>query len=111
MLQIIRGTTPTIKANVKSDLDLDTITAIWAYIYQRGKVMLNKKLSDVSLDLENRVISIPLTQDDTLGLKAGIYTIFQIRLLLNDGTALASTEEAGITDVQQIYKEGVISDE
>ena len=107
MLQIIRGTTPTIEINIKSDIDLSLITEVWVYISQRKDVKVDKKLEDAVIDLEHKKITVTLSQNDTLGLKAEAETMFQIRLLLNDGTALASV--AFETEVLQVYKEGVIT--
>lgn len=104
-MQIIRGTTPTITINVKSDIDMTAITQVWVYISQQKQVKVDKVISDVEIDVEHKKISVLLSQDDTLGLKAG-EALFQIRLLLNDGTALATV--AGKTTVIEIYKGGVI---
>ena len=105
-MQIIRGTTPTIEITITSELDLTTITQVWVYIAQQNKVKIDKLISDVSFDTEHRKISVLLSQDDTLALKADIDTLFQIRLLLNDGTALATT--ASKVKVIEVYKGGVI---
>ena len=105
-MQIIRGTTPTIEITITSELDLTTVTQVWVYIAQQNKVKIDKLISDVSFDPENSKISVLLSQDDTLGLKADIDTLFQIRLLLNDGTALATN--ASKVKVIEVYKDGVI---
>ena len=105
-MQIIRGTTPTIEITVKSELDFNTIQQVWVYISQQNKVKVDKLISDVTFDPEHDKISVLLSQEDTLGLKADIDTLFQIRLLLNDGTALATT--ASKVKVIEVYKGGVI---
>lgn len=53
-------------------------------------------------------MSVTLSQDDTLALKEG-EAVFQIRLLLQDGTALATI--ASKVEVKPVYKNGVISEE
>lgn len=105
-MQIIRGTTPTIDINIVSELDLTTITQVWVYISQQNKVKIDKIITDVTFDTEHRKISVLLSQEDTLGLKADVDTLFQIRLLLNDETALATT--ASKVKVIEVYKGGVI---
>lgn len=105
-MEIVRGTTPTIDITVKNEMDLTTIQEIWVYIAQQKKVKIDKKISDVSIDAEHNKISVKLEQEDTLGLKAGQDTIFQIRMLLTDETALATIAKE-IT-VAEVYKDGVI---
>ena len=105
-MQIIRGTTPTIVITVTSELDFTKIQQVWVYISQQNKVKVDKLISDVSFDPENKKISVRLEQDDTLALKANNEALFQIRLLLNDDTALATV--ASEVDVIEVYKGGVI---
>lgn len=105
-MQIIRGTTPTIEITVKSELDFNTIDQVWVYITQQNTVKIDKLISDVSFDPENSKISVLLSQEDTLGLKADYDTLFQIRLLLNDETALATP--ASKVKVIEVYKGGII---
>ena len=105
-MEIIRGTTPTIIITVTSELDFTTIQQVWIYISQQNKVKIDKLISDVSFQPEEKKILVTLSQDDTLALKAGSETFFQIRLLLNNGTALATV--ASKVEVVEIYKGGVI---
>ena len=104
-MQLIRGTTPTLVINVKSDIDLTAITQVWVYISQRNVCKVDKKIEDVQIDPENKKILATLTQDDTLELSAGD-ALYQIRLLLSNGTALATI--ASKATVAEIYKGGVI---
>lgn len=108
-MQLIRGTTPTITINVKSELDLSQVTEIWVYISQQNKVKVDKQLSDVAFNVEERQIIVTLSQDDTLALKADTDTLFQIRLLLSSGTALATL--ASKITVKEVYKGGVIGED
>lgn len=105
-MQITRGTTPTILINIKDSLDMDTIQQVWVYISQQNKVKVDKQIADVQIDTEKKQISVKLTQEDTLALKAG-EGFFQIRVLLNDGTALATVANKIL--VVEIYKDGVMS--
>ena len=105
-MEIIRGTTPTIIITVTSELDFTTIQQVWVYISQQNKVKIDKLISDVSFNPEEKKILVTLSQDDTLALKTGSETFFQIRLLLNNGNALATV--ASKVEVLEIYKGGVI---
>lgn len=105
-MKITRGTTPTININVKSEIDLALISVIWVYITQNNRVVIDKELKDCRIDVENRIISLDLSQDDTLNLKVG-EGLFQIRLLLTNGTALAT--KASRISVEEVYKDGVIA--
>ena len=109
-MQLIRGTTPTIEITVKNELDFSTIQQVWVYISQQKKTKVDKLISDVIFDAEHSKISVTLSQEDTLALKSNentnIATLFQLRLLLNDGTALATVAKE--VEVIEIYKEGII---
>ena len=105
-MKITRGTTPTININVKSEIDLALISVIWVYITQNNRVVIDKELKDCTIDVENRIISLDLSQDDTLNLKVG-EGLFQIRLLLTNGTALAT--KASRISIEEVYKDGVIA--
>ena len=104
---IYRGTTPTIVANCKSDLDMNLITQIWFVISQQNKEKIVKYYGDCTLDEVAKTISMKCTQEETLSLKKGD-AILQIRLLLQDGTALASPQCE--TVVYAVNKGGVITD-
>ena len=104
-MEIIRGTTPTIIVSIQTEIDLSELSAAWVYISQQGKVRVNKALTDIEVDVEEKTITVVLTQEETLNLKAGIETLFQIRLRLAD-TALATTATKIV--VKEIYKEGII---
>lgn len=106
-MELTRGTTPTITINVKSEVDLSQVVAIWVYISQNNKVKVDKELSDVSFNVQDRQIILTLSQEDTLALKAG-EGLFQIRLLLSNQTALATI--ASKIKINEVYKGGVISE-
>lgn len=105
-LHIIRGTTPTIEIVIKNDIDLSAVLEVWVYIAQQNKVKIDKLFSDVTIDEESRIISVTLDQEDTLALKADQDAVFQVRMLLENGTALAT--EAAKVVVKEVYKGGVI---
>ena len=107
-MQILRGTTPTITANVRSNIDLSNITHIWVYIYQQGNIVIDKEVigSEVEIDDTDKTIKVTLSQEDTLSLKADIGALFQIRLLLSNDTALATPAVNVI--IREVYKGGII---
>ena len=106
-MKLIRGTTPTITINVKSDIDLNKIVAIWVYISQNKRVAVDKKFEDVIIDANAHTIKVTLSQNDTLGLKEGS-AFFQIRLLMTNGTALACVAKS--ISIIEVYKGGIISE-
>ena len=105
-MQFIQGTTPSIIITVQTEIDLHQITAVWIYVSQQNKVKVDKELSDVTFDYEHRTMTVKLTQEDTLALKEGD-AFFQIRVLMTDGTALATL--ASKVTVKPAYKDGVIT--
>lgn len=105
-MKITRGTTPDIDIIFKNEIDLHAISVIWVYIVQGKKTVIDKELNDLEFDYENRKIRMHLSQDDTLALKVED-ALFQIRLLLSDGTSLAT--KASKISVEEVYKDGVIS--
>jgi len=108
-MELIRGTTPTIEMIVKNDdIDLHDITQVWIYISQQKKVKVDKIYDDVEFDYENRIMRVKLAQADTLDLKAG-EALIQVRVLLEDGTALATI--ASDVSIAEVYKEGEITEE
>ena len=109
MIELTRGTTPTIEVIVDDDVDLSNITATWLYISQKNKVVVDKELSDVVMVPEEHIIRLKLSQDDTLALKKGT-AIFQIRIYFPDGLAMATVADDDNVTIHEIYKDGVIHD-
>ena len=101
---MIRGTTPT--HIFTTGVDLSTVSVLWL-TYKQGTKVLTKSLEDITIDSEDTTrFSVTLSQSDTLRFDAGAYVGIQLRVLLADGTALASdiiTLGAG-----EILKDGVI---
>ena len=83
---MIRGTTPTLEFF----LPFDTGVLAEAYITfaQGGEVVLEKTLNDC--EAVKNVLSIKLTQAETLALKAGSFTEIQIKAKTTDGDVIAS---------------------
>lgn len=108
-MELIRGTTPTIEMIVKNDdIDLHDITQVWIYISQSKKVKVDKLYDNVEFDYDHRIMRVKLSQADTLDLKAG-EALIQVRVLLEDGTALATI--ASDVEIAEVYKEGEITED
>ena len=108
-MQLIRGTTPSIEITVQTEIDLSQVKQVWIYISQQNKVKVDKELEDVTFDYAHRKMTVTLSQEDTLALKAGSDALFQIRLLMLNDTALATI--ASDVEIEEVYKGGVISEE
>lgn len=80
-----QGTTPTIQITI-NDIDLNEMQNIFVVFEQNGYI-LKKESSD--LDIEGNVISVLLSQEETLNFKEGTCNI-QLRMITKGGVAIAS---------------------
>jgi len=97
---LIQGTTPTIIINIKNDIEFSQIAGASLTISQRDKIRVHKDITDITVNPVERRIKVLLTQEDTLNLREGD-AIIQVRILMSDGTALASLEkEIGVIRTQ-----------
>ena len=80
-----QGTTPTLLITV-NNIDLADMERIYVVFEQNGN-LLKKSMTD--LKVENNVISVFLTQEETLSFKSGNCNI-QLRMITYDGIAMAS---------------------
>lgn len=103
-LTIRRGTTPYLTATIKDNVDLTNITTAWLTIAQNNVIVLDKKTEDLIIN-DNKV-SIRLSQEDTLSLKASVSSYIQLRLLTDSEIAYAS--QCDFVSVEAIIKDGVI---
>lgn len=99
-----RGTTPTLVFKLDTELDLTTLTQVWVTI-QNGETQYNYDITMVTIDNEDKTLSVSLTQEDTLAYKK-VISLAQIRLLTSDGKALA-TNVVDI-NIHNVLKGGVI---
>lgn len=97
---MIRGTTPTHIFTIPLATDLISCVRI---IYAQNDIVLFEKQTD-DCKLGNQTISTSLTQEETLLFDCKYLVQIQLRLLLNDGSALASK-------VNYIELEKCLSDE
>ena len=103
---IRRGSTPYIVCKVVDmPFDYDSIKTAWITINQNGKIVLDKVTEDIHINHTN--LALPLSQEDTLALTAGISGSIQVRLLNDSDIAYVSQQE--FTAVEDVNKDGVIA--
>lgn len=95
-----RGTTPTHTFTLPFDVDIiDKVRILYA---QGGTLKLKKENADTTM--AGNTISVALTQEDTLLLQSGKTVDIQLRVLTNDGNALAS-------DIIRVFVETLLENE
>lgn len=105
-----RGTTPTHTFTLPDDLKTETLSALYITYAQRGKTVLEKALSDVTIN--NGVIACALTQAETLLFSVQNHArsmddvAIQVRMKTSDGTAMAS--DIMCIPVMDVLKDGEI---
>ena len=105
-----RGTTPTHTFTLPDNLKTATISALYITYAQRGTTVLEKTLSDVTIN--GGVIICTLTQAETLKFEVldqhcGCDKVaIQVRLKTSDGTAMAS--DIMRIPVMDVLKDGEI---
>ena len=87
--RIYRSTTPTIILNIKNeDFDLSLINICHVTLEsESGQTSLRKTAPEI--DVENKKISITLTQEETAKFSTGIVNV-QLKIKLNNGTVIPS---------------------
>lgn len=97
-----QGTTPTIQITI-NDIDLNEMQNIYVVFEQNGYI-LKKESSD--LDIEGNVISVSLSQEETLNFKEGTCNV-QLRMITKGGVAIASPIKT--TKVYRVLNKEVIT--
>lgn len=100
---MFRGTTPTVFLDLETELPLDNLAELWV-TFKSPTVEITKDLSEVDVNSETKVITVQLTQEETLKLFNGTCDV-QVRFKIGE-LAYASTIEK--VSVERILKEGVI---
>ena len=104
--EIIRGTTPVMEVVVGDAIDFSQVDELWVSIKQGSSIKVDKKKADVSIDTETGTISFRLTQKETLQFERG-NAAQQLRVLMEDGTALATKPEK--LEIIDVLKGGEIT--
>lgn len=85
---MIRGTTPTLMFT--TPYTADQVTSGYITFTMRGDVVLDIPVSDDSVVISDNAISLTLTQQQTLSFQSKATSLVQLRLVLDDGSAVAS---------------------
>lgn len=99
---MIRGTTPLLEFTLP--FDVSQIAEAYVTFCQSGRMVIEKRLDEC--EAEGNMLSIRLTQEETLGLSTVYTTEIQIRVRLLSGDALASNIIR--VNTERILKDGVI---
>lgn len=105
MSNIGRGTTPTNKFNVS--MDLTEATVLYITYSQLGKTVIEKTLEDVT-EITAESVSVKLTQEDTLLLKAAAQVEIQIRAGFGGENGDRVRSNIMVAEVERILKDGEI---
>ena len=118
VLQIKRGTTPTIIVNVPKNIDISQARNFWFSISQCGSTsepIIKRETDTINVDVENNRVWVLLTQQETLrliptvksvGYQNNIKTDMELSILLDNGVRTIS-KKVSITILQSI-REGVM---
>lgn len=99
---MIRGTTPTLRFILPFSVEL--LDVVYITMQQDGDKVIEKTMDDC--EAKENVLTVRLTQAETLELESGRMTEIQIRARMKSGDAVAS--EIMRTPTNRILKEGVI---
>ena len=99
-----RGTTPTLYLELDTTLDLSNVAEMWVTL-KSPSVEVTKTFEEVMFDTETNVITVTLSQDETLAFYKGVAEV-QVRIRTSENLAYA-TDIASV-EIGKILKEGVI---
>lgn len=101
---MIRGTTPTLC--FKTPYEADMVQSGYITFTMRGDILLDISLDNEGVAIGDNVISLTLTQAQTLLFDPQAATLVQLRLVLADNNAVASNIVK--VPVTKILKDGEI---
>ena len=99
-----RGTTPTL--TFKANFDLNTIKNLIIVFKQGEKVKLEKYFQDCKIDIENKNISVKLSEDETMEFIPNKDLHIQMRIRFEDGTITSSKVMTNYVD--DILEEDIV---
>lgn len=85
---MIRGTTPTLMFT--TPYTASQVASGYITFTMRGDVVLDVPVSDDSVVISDNAISLTLTQQQTLSFQSKATSLVQLRLVLDDGSVVAS---------------------
>lgn len=104
---IVRGTTPSISCDIPQYIPMQDASEVWFTLKQNGEMIADGILSEGTVFLSGQTVTVYLSQEQTLALRAGFKAALGIRILLNNGQAYASYDSEGVI-VKDVVKGGVI---
>lgn len=96
-----RGTTPTFSLSLDG-IDFSLLDTIYVTFKQDNNI-ITKSNTDITLDEQNKLINLALTQKETLSFRQG-YVYIQLRAVTKGGNAVA-------TDIVRIDANGILKEE
>ena len=102
---MIRGTTPTIRMVLPSDVPVNSVTESVFSISQNEAEVVTKTLKDMSKDPDSNVLEVKLSQEDTLKLSDDKVAEMQLKVKI-DGDVFVS--DIIVTPVERILNDEVI---
>lgn len=100
---MFRGTTPTFTFNLP--IDANTITAASVMFRQAGSVNIEKTLADCTVD--GKTLTVSLTEEETLTLRASTPNALEIQLRVGVGEARMASQIFTVP-VERILKDGAL---
>lgn len=100
---MIKGTTPTLEFILPFEASF--VKNAYVTLSQNDVIVINKELKECECNVN--MLQVQLSQQDTIRLNADIPVEIQIRVLTNNGEALAS--QIWTTIAERILYEGIIS--
>lgn len=104
---IVRGTTPSISCDIPEYIPMQEASEVWFTLKQNGTMIADGIMSQGTVFLSNQTVTVYLSQEQTLALRAGFKAALGIRILLTNGQAYASYDSEGVI-VKDVVKGGVI---
>lgn len=98
-----RGTTPTFTFQLP--IEANTITAASITFRQAGSVNIEKTLADCTAD--GKALTVALTEEETLSLRAGTVTPLEIQLRVGVGETRMASQIFPVS-VERILKDGAL---
>lgn len=97
-----RGTTPSYIISFKEEIQFDDVT-FWTVTLKQWQQSV--KFDDPVVDLEEKTLTVTLTQEQTLGFSKGTAEL-QVRGVFADGTAFASN--IGCVPINPVLDERIL---
>lgn len=100
-MHIPRATTPTFKLTLPEEYDLSDAANIYATFLANGKKVTK---TGSELDVQKNVVSVYLTQEETLSWRSGYMLEIQLNWTYSNGSRVA-TEVASVRITKQLLEE------